>query len=140
MRILIIDDEEYVRLVLEQTLREQGCDVLIASGGRQGIDCLSASSVDCVISDLRMPGMDGRAVLRWVKEHQPDIDVMMLTGHADVKDAVEAMKDGAWDFLVKETPFDAASVTAAGRDTRPSSPALRARSRARRRRHPRRRR
>ncbi|HSE59971.1 MAG TPA: sigma-54 dependent transcriptional regulator [Nitrospiraceae bacterium] len=113
MRILIIDDEEYVRLVLEQTLREQGCDVLTAAGGQAGLDCLTTASVDCVITDLRMPGMDGRAVLRWIKERQPDIDVMVLTGHADVKDAVEAMKDGAWDFLVKETPFDAASVTAA---------------------------
>ena len=113
MRILIIDDEEYVRLVLEQTLREQGCDVLTAAGGQQGIDRLSTSSVDCVITDLRMPGVDGRAVLRWIKEQQPDIDVMVLTGHADVKDAVDAMKDGAWDFLVKETPFDAASITAA---------------------------
>ncbi|MEX5213981.1 MAG: sigma-54 dependent transcriptional regulator [Nitrospiraceae bacterium] len=113
MRILIIDDEEYVRLVLEQTLRDQGCDVLTAASGQSGIDCLSASPVDCVITDLRMPGMDGRAVLRWVKEHLPTIDVMVLTGHADVKDAVDAMKDGAWDFLVKETPFDAASVAAA---------------------------
>ncbi|MGE3152216.1 MAG: sigma-54-dependent transcriptional regulator [Nitrospiraceae bacterium] len=113
MRILIIDDEEYVRLVLEQTLLDQGCDVLTAASGQSGIDCLSASSVDCVITDLRMPGMDGRAVLRWVKEHHPTIDVMVLTGHADVKDAVDAMKDGAWDFLVKETPFDAASVAAA---------------------------
>jgi DNA-binding NtrC family response regulator len=60
-----------------------------------------------------MPGLDGRAVLKWVREHQPDVDVLVLTGHGDVKDAVEAIKQGAWDFLVKDTPFDAATVKAA---------------------------
>ena len=51
--------------------------------------------------------------MKWVHEHQPDVDVLMLTGHGDVKDAVEAIKQGAWDFLVKDTPFDAAAVKAA---------------------------
>jgi DNA-binding NtrC family response regulator len=60
-----------------------------------------------------MPGLDGRAVLKWVKEHQPNVEVLMLTGHGDVKDAVDAIKHGAWDFLVKDTPFDAAVVKAA---------------------------
>ncbi len=113
MRALVIDDEEYVRLIVEQALREEGCDVHTVTGGRQGLDRLSASSFDCVITDLRMPGIDGRAVLRWVKDHQPDVDVLMLTGHGEVKDAVDAIKNGAWDFLVKDIPFDAAAVKAA---------------------------
>jgi DNA-binding NtrC family response regulator len=113
MRTLIIDDEEYVRLVLEQTLREEGCHVTVVKQGQAGIDALQAAPFDCVITDLRMPGMDGRAVLKWIAEHQPDVDVLMLTGHGDVKDAVEAIKHGAWDFLVKETPFDAGVVKAA---------------------------
>jgi DNA-binding NtrC family response regulator len=65
-----------------------------------------------VITDLRMPGTDGLAVLRWVREHQPDTDVILLTGHGDVAFAVEAMKTGAWDFLVKDIPFDPAAVAA----------------------------
>ncbi|ALA57947.1 sigma-54-dependent transcriptional regulator [Nitrospira moscoviensis] len=113
MRILIIDDEEFVRLVLEQALRAEGCEVAAAKDGRAGIEALNAASYDCVITDLRMPGIDGRGVLQWVKEHQPDVDVLMLTGHGDVKDAVEAIKQGAWDFLVKDTPFDGAAVKAA---------------------------
>ena len=113
MRILIIDDEEYVRLVLEQALRAEGCEVTALTHGAAGIEALQTSTFDCVITDLRMPGLDGRAVLKWVREHQPDLDVLMLTGHGDVKDAVEAIKQGAWDFLVKETPFDAAVVNAA---------------------------
>jgi DNA-binding NtrC family response regulator len=113
MRTLIIDDEEFVRLVVEQALREEGCDVQSAGRGQDGLDCLRTSSFDCVITDLRMPGLDGRAVLRWVKEHQPNVDVIVLTGHGDVKDAVAAIKDGAWDFLIKDTPFDGAAVKAA---------------------------
>jgi DNA-binding NtrC family response regulator len=113
MRALIIDDEEYVRLVLEQALREEGCEVTAVNNGQAGIDVLQTAPFDCVITDLRMPGLDGRAVLKWVNEHQPDVDVLMLTGHGDIKDAVEAIKHGASDFLVKETPFDPTVVKAA---------------------------
>jgi DNA-binding NtrC family response regulator len=113
MRALIIDDEEFVRLVLEQALRAEGCDVTAAPNGQAGIQALERDAFDCVITDLRMPGFDGRAVLQWVKDHQPDVDVVMLTGHGDVKDAVEAIKNGAWDFLVKDTPFDGTAVKAA---------------------------
>jgi DNA-binding NtrC family response regulator len=113
MRILVIDDEEFVRLVLERAIREEGCEVTTISHGQEGLARLASGTFDCVISDLRMPGIDGRAVLRWVRDHQPDVDVMILTGHGDVKDAVEAMREGAWDFLVKDTPFDGTIVKAA---------------------------
>ena len=113
MRALIIDDEQYVRLVLEHTLREEGCDVVVASDGKAGIMALQSETFDCVITDLRMPGIDGLNVLAWVRDHQPEVEVVMLTGHGDVKDAVEAMKQGAWDFLIKDTPFDGTAVKAA---------------------------
>jgi len=113
MRVLIIDDEQYVRLVLEHTLREEGCDVVVASDGKAGIAALQSETFDCVITDLRMPGIDGLNVLAWVTDHQPGVEVVMLTGHGDVKDAVEAMKQGAWDFIIKDTPFDGAAVKAA---------------------------
>ena len=113
MRILIIDDEEFVRLVVEQALREEGCEVQSVGGGQEGLDRLRTGSFDCVITDLRMPGIDGRAILRWVKEHQPAVDVILLTGQGDVKDAVAAIKDGAWDFLAKDIPFDGGAVKAA---------------------------
>jgi DNA-binding NtrC family response regulator len=113
MRALIIDDEEYVRLVLDQALLEEGYEVMAAKTGQAGIEALQAAPFDCVITDLRMPGLDGRAVLKWVKEHQPAVDVLMLTGHGDIKDAVEAIKHGASDFLVKDIPFDATVVKAA---------------------------
>jgi two-component system response regulator AtoC len=113
MRALIIDDEEYVRLVLGQTLRAEGCDVVLATHGEAGIQLLQTQAFDCVITDLRMPGVDGLAVLKWVSDRQPDVDVVLLTGHGEVKDAVEAMKQGAWDFLIKDTPFDGTAVKTA---------------------------
>jgi DNA-binding NtrC family response regulator len=113
MRVLIIDDEQYVRLVLEQTLRDEGCNVVVASDGKAGIAALEGEPFDCVITDLRMPGIDGLSVLKWVADHQPGTEVVMLTGQGDVKDAVDAMKQGAWDFLIKDTPFDGTAVKAA---------------------------
>ena len=113
MRTLIIDDEEYVRLVLEQALREEGCDVTAVTHGAAGIEALQTSTFECVITDLRMPGLDGRAVVKWIREHQLDVDVLLLTGHGDIKEAVEAIKQGGWDFLVKDTSFGAAAVKAA---------------------------
>jgi len=102
MKVLVIDDEEYVRLVLEDGLRQEGCDVTTVAQGQAGIEALQTTSYDCVITDLRMPGIDGREVMRWVQEHQPDVDVIVLTGHGEVKSAVEAMKAGAWTSCVKE--------------------------------------
>jgi DNA-binding NtrC family response regulator len=113
MRVLIIDDEAYVRLVLEQTLRDEGCEVAVASDGQAGLAALEGQPFDCVITDLRMPGVDGLAILKWIADHQPSVDVIMLTGHGDVKDAVASMKEGAWDFLVKDTPFDGAPIKGA---------------------------
>ncbi len=113
MHILIVDDEEFVRLVLDQALREEGCHVAAVSSGQLAIERLTASPFDAVITDLRMPGLDGRGVLRWIKDHQPEVDVIVLTGHGDVKDAVDAMREGAWDFLVKDTPFDGTAVKSA---------------------------
>lgn len=113
IRVLVIDDEAFVRLTVEQALREEGCEVDTVSRGQEGLDRLAASPFHCVITDLRMPGLDGRAVLQWVKEHQPDVDVLVMTGHGDVKEAVECMKSGAWDFLVKDIPFDPLAVRTA---------------------------
>ncbi|MBD0316099.1 MAG: sigma-54-dependent Fis family transcriptional regulator, partial [Nitrospiraceae bacterium] len=91
----------------------EGCHVAQAATGKQGLDVLQNSSFDCVITDLRMPGTDGREVLRWVREHQPDVDVIVLTGYGEIQAAVDALKAGAWDFLLKSTPFEGSQVKAA---------------------------
>ncbi len=112
MNILLIDDEEFVRIALTEALQAEGCHVTGTDAGKTGLEALRTAPFDCVITDLRMPGTDGLAVLRWIREHQPDVDVILLTGHGDVAAAVEAMKAGAWDFLVKDIPFDPAAVAA----------------------------
>ena len=112
MRILVIDDEEVIRLALADTLKTAGCEVATAAQGQAGLDRLRAESFDCVMTDLRMPEKDGVEVLRWVREHQPDVDVIVLTGHGDATQAVEAIKSGAWDYLAKHIPFDTTQVAA----------------------------
>ena len=73
----------------------------MAATGRQ---MLEEQPYDVLISDLRMPGLDGMQLLRWVKEEGPNIPVIMISAHGEIRDAVEAMKTGAYDYLVK--PFD----------------------------------
>ena len=113
LRVLVIDDDAFIRTVLDEELRSEGCHVAQAATGKQGLDALQNSSFDCVITDLRMPGTDGREVLRWVREHQPDVDVIVLTGYGEIQAAVDALKAGAWDFLLKSTPFEGSQVKAA---------------------------
>jgi DNA-binding NtrC family response regulator len=113
MRILVVDDEELIRVVLSERLRAEGCEVVFASTGKQGLERLQREGVDCVITDLKLPDFGGSEILKWAREHQPDVDVIVLTGHGEVQAAVQAMRLGAWDFLVKDIPFDGSQVTAA---------------------------
>jgi DNA-binding NtrC family response regulator len=113
MRILVVDDEELIRVVLSERLRAEGCEVVFASTGKQGLERLQAEGVDCVITDLKLPDLKGTEILEWAREHQPEVDIIVLTGHGEVQAAVQAMRLGAWDFLVKDIPFDGSQVTAA---------------------------
>ena len=102
---ILLDSQGRVIVLVVQSIVSSGLKLESANHSLSGwYSHCRTTSFDCVITDLRMPGIDGRAVLRWVKEHQPDVDVLMLTGHGEIKDAVDAIKNGAWDFLVKEHP------------------------------------
>ena len=102
--ILIVDDDEAVGLVLGGQLKQAGFGVEFAPHAPAGLKALESKPVDMVICDIRMPQMSGIEFLRKVRERWPGIPVAMLTAHASVDDAVEAMKLGAVDFL--EKPFD----------------------------------
>jgi two-component system, NtrC family, response regulator AtoC len=102
--ILIVDDEPSIRKVLGAHLRRDGYDVTAAASGVEAIEILQEEGADLVITDLRMPGMDGLELLRWVKQSYPGLPVIMLTAHGTVDSAVEALKRGAQDYLTK--PFD----------------------------------
>ena len=102
--ILIVDDDEAVGLVLGGQLKQAGFGVEVATRAAAALKALEAKSIDMVICDIRMPQMSGIEFLRVVREKWPGLPVAMLTAHASVDDAVEAMKLGAVDFL--EKPFD----------------------------------
>ena len=104
MRVLLVDDEINLLRSLEGFLKTEGIPCLLAENGDRAREILQEETLDAVVLDLRMPGMDGLSLLRWIRDSGPDIPVIMASAHGDVGDAVEAMKLGAYDYLVK--PFD----------------------------------
>lgn len=103
-RILVADDEANMRWVLERTLTKAGYEVETVEDGQLALDRALVERPDLVLVDLKMPKLDGLSVLRMLKEHYPDLLIVMMTAHGSTSTAVEAMKAGAHDYLMK--PFD----------------------------------
>ena len=104
VRILIVDDEQHVRQSLAAWFREDGYDVSTAANGREALAELTHAGADILLVDIKMPGMDGLELLRKAKELAPDATVVVMTAYASVETAVQALKAGADDYVVK--PFD----------------------------------
>ncbi|MCG3126385.1 MAG: Anaerobic nitric oxide reductase transcription regulator NorR [Phycisphaerae bacterium] len=102
-RILVVDDEPLKRITLQIELSEAGYEVLEAADARTARRLFDANPVDVVVSDVRMPGMDGFELLTYVKQASPDTIVILITAYATVDAAVEAIKRGAYDYITK--PF-----------------------------------
>jgi DNA-binding NtrC family response regulator len=109
-RLLVIDDEKNIREGLADFLRMDGYDVVCAANGDEGWKCFSSSDVDLVITDLKMPGIDGEELMRRIIAQAPGFPVIILTGHGSVENAVNAMRSGAWDFLTKPVDLDHLSL------------------------------
>ncbi|MDB4959448.1 MAG: hypothetical protein JWO36_7017 [Myxococcales bacterium] len=105
-RILIIDDEPKLGRVVAEMLESVGHEIAHATSGRAGIDQLSAGGFEIVLTDLRMPDIDGMTVLREVRRISPGTDVVIMTAHATAQNAVDAMKEGAVDYLIKPFAMD----------------------------------
>src|SRR5208282_2539639 len=103
-QVLIVDDEPNLRKILSAQLSRDGYDVLTADDGEQGLAHLRDHHIDLVITDLKMPKVDGMTLLRRALQEDPDLPVVMITAHGTVDTAVEALKIGAFDYLTK--PFD----------------------------------
>src|SRR6188768_3410441 len=103
-RIVVIDDEVNAAAALETLLREDGYEVARAHDGREGLALLEKIDADVVLTDLRMPGMDGLELLTRIKEIRPEVMVLLMTAYGTVKTAVKAMRLGAEDYLGK--PID----------------------------------
>jgi DNA-binding NtrC family response regulator len=102
--ILVVDDEEIVRESLAAWLEKDGYAVEMAENGERALERIGASTFQVLLADLKMPGMDGLQLLAEVKRRKPESVVVIMTAYATVDTAVSAMKDGAYDYLVK--PFD----------------------------------
>jgi len=109
--VLVVDDERDLLLSLQKALSKEGFRVLIAERGRQALEILQREPVDVMLCDLRMPEMSGTELLRETKKLVPDVEVIMLTAYGTVESAVEAMKQGAYDFITK--PFKRVTVVKA---------------------------
>ncbi|MEX1139599.1 MAG: response regulator [Bacteroidota bacterium] len=103
-KILVVDDEEALRTVLSAELEGEGYQVSTAGDGDEAIKIIGTQQFHLILLDIKMPNVDGFEVLKFVKLHQPATKVIMLTGFADLKNAIESKKLGAEDFVSK--PYD----------------------------------
>jgi signal transduction histidine kinase len=106
-RILVIDDDENIRGTLEEFIGLNGYVVETARDGATGIDLLGRNHYDLVLCDLRMPGVDGMAVIEWVREARPNLAVVVMTGNATVESSIRALRLRADDFLLKPFTLEA---------------------------------
>jgi two-component system response regulator AtoC len=102
--VLCVDDDPAVGKVLTALLAQAGVNAVLAASGSEALEVLGRRAIDLVVSDLRMPGIGGMDLLKSIGERWPDVPVVILTAHGTVPLAVEAMRSGAADFLLK--PFD----------------------------------
>lgn len=103
-RILIVDDEQSMRQMVAIALRQEGYDVVIAEDGEVASRELQASKVDVVVSDIKMPGLNGIDLLRFARENSPATEVILMTAHTSTESAIEALRLGAYDYISK--PFE----------------------------------
>ncbi len=102
--VLIVDDEKNYTLILSAVLEEEGLETLTANSGLEALEILKNSDVDLVLTDMKMPSMDGIELLERIKAKDPELPVIMMTAHGTVDKAVEAMQKGAYTYILK--PFD----------------------------------
>ena len=103
-RILVVDDEDALRTVLSSELASAGYEVATATDGDEAISEVQNKKFDLVLLDIKMPRVDGFEVLKFIKKNYSSVRVIMLTGFADLKNAIESKKHGAEDFVSK--PYD----------------------------------
>ncbi|GBD99697.1 transcriptional regulatory protein ZraR [bacterium BMS3Abin07] len=106
-KILVIDDEAIVRVSCQRVLTPEGYDVIVTSKGSDAIEILEKDKFDLVLTDLKMPDMDGLEVLKKIKSRWPDMIVIIITGYSTISTAVQAIKLGAYEYIEKPfTPED----------------------------------
>lgn len=106
-KVLLVDDEVAFIETMKKRLEKRNLEILAAYSGQEALDQLAHhSSIEAVILDVKMPGMDGIETLRRIKAEYPLVEVIMLTGHATIETGIEGMKLGAFDYLMKPCEMD----------------------------------
>ena len=108
--ILVVEDEKNIREGLGRSLEMDGYNILLAGDGKEGLELININEIDLVISDLKMPEMSGEELLKKITASNPTVPVIILTGHGTIESAVNAMRDGAFDFLTKPVNLDRLSL------------------------------
>ena len=108
MNVLVVDDEEILRSLLEKILKKEGYTVHLAASGKEALRILEGNPVDIVVSDIKMPEMDGIELLKVVKENHPNVGVIMMTAYADTCSVKDALLLGADDYVTK--PFKTVEI------------------------------
>jgi DNA-binding NtrC family response regulator len=106
--VLVVDDEAMLRRLLEKVLKKEGYNVHLAPSAKDALEILRDNTVDIIISDIRMPEMDGFALLKAVKDKYPNVGIIMMTGYADAYTVKDALLLGADDYITK--PFKSAEI------------------------------
>jgi len=109
-KLLIVDDEKHIREGLEKALTIDGYDVELASDGQVAMDLIEEGDVDLVITDLKMPNLSGEELMKETVERHPYLPVIILTGHGTIENAVDAMRNGAYDYITKPLNIDKLSL------------------------------
>jgi two-component system, NtrC family, response regulator AtoC len=109
-RVLVVDDDRQARRVLQVMLEQFGFESTAAGSGAEALERFQSEKIDLVLTDLRMPGMTGVEILTEIRDRDPDVPVIVLTAYGTVQSAVDAMKHGAFDFVLK--PFDVETIEA----------------------------
>lgn len=109
-KILVIDDEELITSFIKETLSREGYEIVTARDGKEGIAKFKSHSFDLVFTDMKMPDLTGIEVLTKIKEHSPQTPVVVITGYGSIENAVEAMRYGAFNYLIK--PFSPDTIEA----------------------------
>lgn len=105
-KVLLVDDEEDFRETLQKRLRNRKLQVETAENGYKALEMLQSQDFDVVVLDVKMPGIDGIETLKEIKIKKPEVEVIMLTGHASVESGIQGMQLGAFDYVMKPVPLD----------------------------------
>jgi DNA-binding NtrC family response regulator len=105
-RILIVDDEERFRTTLAKRLEERKMDAFTVGSGMEALDEIQRRIYDVIILDIKMPGLDGIETLAEIKKLQAGLEVILLTGHGTMDSAIDGMRKGAYDYLLKPCEID----------------------------------